>query len=187
MLVCTRGWSRKHRSNGIRKSYIDRDTDCKANVKAGSSWNEAEKKFLVRGTDASATPITKSKMQGLTTMLQTVASMIRRWSHFLTSFRQQGLNPSLLCNTYENRPRRRGGVSVAKRLETVMRDFWQNVRVIVIVRDMGELSLLEKEFDDVKMILCHFHVKTISEQRWKRTNTVANRALTWSKSKMPSI
>ncbi|OWZ07973.1 hypothetical protein PHMEG_00019554 [Phytophthora megakarya] len=64
---------------------------------------------------------------------------------------------------------------------------WQDVRVSVIVKDRGELRLLEKEFDDFKLILCHFHVKTISEQRWKRTNTVANRALTGNKSRMPSI
>ncbi|OWY95917.1 hypothetical protein PHMEG_00033946, partial [Phytophthora megakarya] len=36
---------------------------------------------------------------------------------------------------------------------------WQDVRVIVIDKDMGELSLLEKEFGDVKVILCHFHLK----------------------------
>ncbi|POM72260.1 Hypothetical protein PHPALM_11054, partial [Phytophthora palmivora] len=36
---------------------------------------------------------------------------------------------------------------------------WQDVRVIVIDKDMGELSIMKKEFGDVKVILCHFHLK----------------------------
>ncbi|OWZ17325.1 ABC transporter [Phytophthora megakarya] len=54
-LVCTHGWSRKSRSNGIRESCFDRDTGCKANIKAGVSWNDAEKKFMVHVTDSCVT------------------------------------------------------------------------------------------------------------------------------------
>ncbi|KAE9268982.1 hypothetical protein PF001_g29426 [Phytophthora fragariae] len=36
---------------------------------------------------------------------------------------------------------------------------WDQVKVIVIDKDMGELGLLEKEFGDVRVILCHFHLK----------------------------
>ncbi|OWZ07974.1 hypothetical protein PHMEG_00019555 [Phytophthora megakarya] len=103
---------------------------------------------MVRVTDASVTPITKSKKQGLTTMLQTVASMIRRWYHLLTSFRQQGLNPRLLCNNYETDRLSIVTCTVwwlgcesadaeALRLETVMRDFCktQGNRAAVFVGD----------------------------------------------------
>lgn len=36
---------------------------------------------------------------------------------------------------------------------------WEEIRVIVIDKDMGELSLLEAHFPNVKVILCHFHLK----------------------------
>lgn len=36
---------------------------------------------------------------------------------------------------------------------------WEQVRVIVIDKDMGELGLLEMESPGVKVILCHFHLK----------------------------
>ncbi|KAE9085502.1 hypothetical protein PF010_g20434 [Phytophthora fragariae] len=36
---------------------------------------------------------------------------------------------------------------------------WDKVKVIVIDKDMSDLGLLEKEFGDVRVILCHFHLK----------------------------
>ncbi|OWZ22432.1 hypothetical protein PHMEG_0002870 [Phytophthora megakarya] len=36
---------------------------------------------------------------------------------------------------------------------------WDQVRVIVIDKDMGELSLLEEHFPNAKVILCQFHLK----------------------------
>jgi len=36
---------------------------------------------------------------------------------------------------------------------------WEKARVIVIDKDMGELSLLESHFPQTKVILCHFHLK----------------------------
>ncbi|KAH7482470.1 uncharacterized protein KRP23_5637 [Phytophthora ramorum] len=36
---------------------------------------------------------------------------------------------------------------------------WEKIRVIVIDKDMGELSLLESHFPQAKIILCHFHLK----------------------------
>ncbi|RLN06604.1 hypothetical protein BBJ28_00002807 [Nothophytophthora sp. Chile5] len=36
---------------------------------------------------------------------------------------------------------------------------WDQVRVIVIDKDIGELTLLEQQFPQAKVILCHFHLK----------------------------
>ncbi|OWZ17478.1 hypothetical protein PHMEG_0008582 [Phytophthora megakarya] len=36
---------------------------------------------------------------------------------------------------------------------------WEDIKVIVIDKDLGELGLLEDEFPGVKVILCHFHLK----------------------------
>ncbi|KAE9223435.1 hypothetical protein PF002_g14966 [Phytophthora fragariae] len=50
--VCTHGWSRKSRGKGIRKSYFEKSTGCKANVKACVCWKEGEgvNGFMVRVT-----------------------------------------------------------------------------------------------------------------------------------------
>ncbi|KAG3117635.1 hypothetical protein PI125_g3645 [Phytophthora idaei] len=36
---------------------------------------------------------------------------------------------------------------------------WEQIRVIVIDKNMGELSLLESHFPHVKVIICYFHLK----------------------------
>ncbi|ETP01387.1 hypothetical protein F441_21373 [Phytophthora nicotianae CJ01A1] len=51
-LVCKHGWTRKSRGKGIRKTFFDRSTGCKANIKAAVTGNDKEgvDKFMVRVT-----------------------------------------------------------------------------------------------------------------------------------------
>lgn len=51
-LVYTHGWTRKSRGKGIRKSFFDISTGCKANIKAAVTWYDDEdvKAFMVRVT-----------------------------------------------------------------------------------------------------------------------------------------
>ncbi|KAE9266489.1 hypothetical protein PF001_g30459, partial [Phytophthora fragariae] len=49
-LVCTHGWKRKSRGKGIRKSYFEKTTGCKASIKAGVVWNDDTHAFMVRVT-----------------------------------------------------------------------------------------------------------------------------------------
>jgi hypothetical protein len=49
-LVCTHGWKRKSRGKGIRKSYFEKTTGCKANIKAAVVWNVDNHGFMVRVT-----------------------------------------------------------------------------------------------------------------------------------------
>ncbi|POM67060.1 Hypothetical protein PHPALM_17001 [Phytophthora palmivora] len=279
-----------NRSKGIRTSYFDRDTGRKANIKAGVSWNDAEKKFMVRVTDSCVThnhQVSKARFDNHASNRRVDDPSVLA---FVDELQAAGSKPKLIMQYLRKRTgkkvvlrdvhkivakmreRRRGGVSVEKRLETVMRNFcktrgnrtavfvddantaqtitlqtrqmrrwfkafpevllidathntnesrffsfmvndvyghlhimyyrtrivplatnvalegqyvhhslmeneceecltdaiqafksnnpsWQDVRVIVIDKDMGELSILEKEFGDVKVILCHFHLK----------------------------
>ncbi|ETL25256.1 hypothetical protein L916_20871 [Phytophthora nicotianae] len=46
---------------------------------------------------------------------------------------------------------------------------WEQIRVIVIDRAMGELSLLETHFPHVKVILRHFHLKKYIRSEMKKS------------------
>ncbi|OWZ22176.1 ABC transporter [Phytophthora megakarya] len=47
-LVCTHGWTRKSRGKGIRKSFFDKATGCKANIKAAIVWDADNSDLLVK-------------------------------------------------------------------------------------------------------------------------------------------
>lgn len=50
-LVCSHGWKRKSRGKGIRRSFFEKTTGCKANIKAAVVWNDEHDTFMVRVTD----------------------------------------------------------------------------------------------------------------------------------------
>ncbi|KAL4157635.1 hypothetical protein PRNP1_006652 [Phytophthora ramorum] len=49
-LICTHGWRRKSRSTGQRKTIFNKSTQCKADVKAAVTWNNDERRFMIRIT-----------------------------------------------------------------------------------------------------------------------------------------
>ncbi|KAG3078674.1 hypothetical protein PC121_g7196 [Phytophthora cactorum] len=49
-LVWTHGWNRKSREKEKRKSYFEKSTGCKANVKAAVAWNDTNNAFMVHIT-----------------------------------------------------------------------------------------------------------------------------------------
>ncbi|POM71485.1 LOW QUALITY PROTEIN: ATP-binding cassette (ABC) Superfamily, partial [Phytophthora palmivora] len=134
-------WSRKSRSKGIRKSYFDRDTGCKANIKAGVTWNDAEKNFMVRVTDSCVThnhQASKARFDNHASNRRVNDPSVLA---FVDELQAAGSKPKLIMQYLRKqtgkkvalrdvhnmvarmRERRRGGVSVEKRLETVMRNF----------------------------------------------------------------
>ncbi|ETO60131.1 hypothetical protein F444_21634 [Phytophthora nicotianae P1976] len=46
---------------------------------------------------------------------------------------------------------------------------WEQIRVIVIGKDMDELSLLEAHFPHIKVVLCQFHLKKYIRSEMKKS------------------
>ncbi|KAE8955731.1 hypothetical protein PR002_g31701 [Phytophthora rubi] len=141
--VCTHGWSRKSRGKGIRKSYFEKSTGCKANVKACVCWKEGEgvNGFMVRVTGFDV-----SHNHNVSKAIYENHASIRRVDDpavlsFVDELQAAGSKPKLIMQfvrkkTGKNvalrdihnmvakmRERRRGGATVEERLETVLRSF----------------------------------------------------------------